>query len=115
MSAPARRASGNAQEGLGVLAPTGFSLFVGVLVMKFDMGLRGFAAMMFGLFMMSMGQMRMMGARFVLAVRDEGGGFAMMLCGLFVMLCGEFMLLGGVLGVRHGRLPFLPHLADGAR
>lgn len=79
------------------------------------MGLRGFAGVMFGLLMMSMGEMRVMGARFVLAVRDEAGGFAMMLRGLFVMLGGEFVLLGGALGVRHGRLPFLPHLADGVR
>jgi hypothetical protein len=115
LSAPARPIPRNAQEGLRFLAPTGCSLFVGVLVMKFDMGLRGFARVMSGLCMMSVGEMRTMSARFVIAVRDEGGGFAMMLRGLFVMLCGEFVMLGGVLGVRHGRLPFLPRLADGVQ
>jgi hypothetical protein len=112
LSAPARRLCGKAQEASGVLAPTGCSVFLGLLVMKFDMGLRGFAAVMFGLLMMSMGQVRVMGARFVIAVGDEGGGFAMVLRGLVVVLCGELVMLGGVLGVRHGGLPFLLHLAD---
>jgi hypothetical protein len=83
--------------------------------MKLDMGLGGFAGVMFGLFMMGMGEVRVMGARFVLAVRDVAGGFAVMLGGFFMMLGGEFVMFGGVLGVRHGRLPFLPRLADAAQ
>jgi hypothetical protein len=76
--------------------------------MKFDMRLGGFAGVMLGLFMMGMGEVRVMGARFVFAVRDVAGRFA-------VMLGGFLMMFGGVLGVRHGRLPFLPHLADAAQ
>ena len=67
---------------------------------------------MFRVFVMRMGKMRMMRARLVIAVRHMGGGFAVMLSGVFVMFGGMLVMFGGVLGVRHGRLPFLPHLAD---
>jgi hypothetical protein len=61
---------------------------------------------MFGVFVVSMGKMRMMRARLVIAIRHMGGGFAMMLGGVFVMFGGMLVMFGGVLGVRHGRLPF---------
>ena len=81
--------------------------------MKLDMRLGGLAGVMFGVFVMGMGEMRVMRAGFMVAVRDVGGGGAVMVGGLFVMLCGVLVMLGGVLGVRHGCLPFEPHLADG--
>jgi 23S rRNA (cytidine1920-2'-O)/16S rRNA (cytidine1409-2'-O)-methyltransferase len=77
-----------------------------VLVVQLDMGFRGFACMMFGVLVMAMGQMRVMGARFVVAIRDMRGGFAVMLGGVFVMFGGVLVVIGGVLGVSHGRLPF---------
>ena len=82
------------------------SLFVGagVCVMKLDMGLRGFAGVMFGMFVMGVREMRMMGARFVIAILNERGGFAMMLSGMFMVLGGMFVMICSVLGVRHGRL-----------
>ena len=83
--------------------------------MKLDMRLGGFARVMFGVLVMRMGEMRMMRARFVIAVGDVAGGGAMMFGGLFVMLGGVLVMLGGVLGVRHGRLPYWPHLADGVQ
>ncbi|MGO9756979.1 MAG: hypothetical protein ACLPNY_10235 [Roseiarcus sp.] len=79
------------------------------------MSLGRLAGVMFGVLVMRMGEMRVMGPRFVLAVRKEAGGFAMMLGGLIVVLGGELVLLGGVLGVRHGRLPWSAHLADGVQ
>ena len=60
--------------------------------------------MMFGVLVMAMGQMRVMGARFVIAILDERGGFAMMLGGMFMVLGGMFVMICSVLGVRHGRL-----------
>jgi hypothetical protein len=83
--------------------------------MKLDMRLGGFSRVMFGLFVMRMGKMRMMRARFVIAVGDVAGGRTVMFGGLLVMLCGVLVMLGGVLGVRHGRLPYWPHLADGVQ
>ena len=82
------------------------SLFVGVgvCVMKLDMGLRGFAGVMFGMFVMGVSEMRMMGAGFMIAILDERGGFAMMLRGVFMVLGGVFVMICSVLGVRHGRL-----------
>jgi hypothetical protein len=74
--------------------------------MKLDMGFRGFAGVMFGVLVMRMGEMCMMGARLVVAIRHMGGGFAMMLGGMLVMFSGVLVMFGGVLGVRHGRLPF---------
>jgi 23S rRNA (cytidine1920-2'-O)/16S rRNA (cytidine1409-2'-O)-methyltransferase len=74
--------------------------------MQLDMGLGGFAGVMLGMFVMGMGEMGVMGARFMIAVRDKGGGFAMMLGGVFVMFGCVLVMLGGLLGVRHGRLPF---------
>ena len=61
---------------------------------------------MFGVSVVSMGKMRMMRARLVIAIRHVGGGFAMMLSRMFVMFGGMLVMFGGVLGVRHGRLPF---------
>jgi hypothetical protein len=80
--------------------------------MKLDMRFGGFAGVMFGMFVVSMGKMRMMRACLVIAIRHMGGGLAMMFGGVFVMLGRMLVMFGGVLGVRHGRLPFLPHLAD---
>ena len=80
--------------------------------MQLDMRLGGFARVMLGVLVMGMGEMRMMGARLVVAVGDMAGGGAVMFGGLFVMLCGVLVMLGGVLGVRHGRLPVWPRLAD---
>jgi hypothetical protein len=74
--------------------------------MKLDMSLRGFAGMMFGVLMMRMGEMRVMGAGFVIAVGDMRGGFAMMLRGVLMMLGGVFVMFGSVFGVRQGRLLF---------
>jgi hypothetical protein len=74
--------------------------------MKLDMGFRGFAGVMFGMLVMRMGEMRMMGAGLVIAITHMSGGFAMMLGGMFVMFGGVLVMFGGVLGVRHGRLPF---------
>ena len=79
---------------------------VGVFMMKFDMGLRRFVRVMFGMFVMRVSEMRMMGARFVVAILDKRGSFAMMLGGLFVVLGGMFVMICSVLGVRHGRLLF---------
>jgi hypothetical protein len=79
---------------------------VGVFVMKLDMGFRGFARMMLGMFMMRMSEMCMMGARFVIAILDQRGGFAMMLGGVFMVLGGVLVMICSVLGVRHGRLLF---------
>jgi hypothetical protein len=90
-------------------------LCVGVFMVKLDMSLRGFDGMMFCMLVMSMSEVSVMGARFVIAVGDMGSGFAVMFGGLFVMFGGVFVMVGGVLGVRHGRLPFLPHLADGVQ
>ena len=38
--------------------------------MQFDMGFRGFAGVMLGMFVMSVGEMRMMRARLMIAVGD---------------------------------------------
>ena len=89
----------------GALSPLPF-VGVGVCVMKLDMGLRGFAGVMFGMFVMGVSEMRMMGARFVIAILDERGGFAMMLRGVFMVLGGVLVMICSVLGVRHGRLLF---------
>ena len=83
--------------------------------MQLDMRLGGFAGVMLGMSMVGMGEMGVMGARFVIAVRDMSGGFAMMLGGVFVMFGGLLVMLGGVFGVRHRRLPVLPHLAEANR
>jgi hypothetical protein len=77
-----------------------------MFVMKLDMGLRGFAGVMFGMFVMGVSEMRMMGARFVVAILDEPGRFAMVLGSLFVVLGGVLVMICSVLGVRHGRLLF---------
>ena len=84
------------------------SLFVGagVCVVKLDMGLRSFAGVVFGMFVMRVSEMRMMGAGFMIAILDERGGFAMMLSGMFMVLGGMFVMICSVLGVRHGRLLF---------
>jgi hypothetical protein len=105
------------EKGTASKRPATSSIFVGVgmFVMKLDMGFRGFAGVMLRVFVMSMGEMRVMSARFVVAVRDVSGGFAMMLCGMFVMFGGVLMMLCGVLGVRHCRLSLLPHLAGSAQ
>ncbi len=83
--------------------------------MKLDVRLGGFSRVMFGVPVMGMGEMRMMRARFVIAVGDMTGGGAVMLGGLLVMLCGVPVMFGGVLGVRHGRLRIWPRLADGVQ
>src|ERR1700722_17243930 len=62
---------------------------------------------MFGVSVVSMGKMRMMRGRLVIAIRHVGGGFAMMLSRMLVMFGGMLMMFGGVFGVRHGRLPFV--------
>src|ERR1700722_10141321 len=62
---------------------------------------------MFGVSVGSMGKMRMMRGRLVIAIRHVGGGFAMMLSRMLVMFGGMLMMFGGVFGVRHGRLPFV--------
>jgi 23S rRNA (cytidine1920-2'-O)/16S rRNA (cytidine1409-2'-O)-methyltransferase len=62
---------------------------------------------MFGVSVVSMGKMRMMRARLVIAIRHVGGGFSMMLSRMLVMFGGMLMMFGGVFGVRHGRLPFV--------
>jgi hypothetical protein len=59
---------------------------------------------MFGVLMMSVGEMRVMGSGLVIAVSNVRSSFAMMLSGLLMMLGGLLMVIGGVLGVRHGRL-----------
>ena len=77
-----------------------------MLVMKLDMSLRGLAGVMFSVLVMRVGEMGVMGPRFMIAIRDMGGGFAVMPGGMFMMFGGVFVMIGGVLGVRHGRLPF---------
>lgn len=61
---------------------------------------------MLGMFVMSVCEMRVMGAGFVIAVGDMRGGFAMMLRGVLMMLGGVFVMFGSVFGVRQGRLLF---------
>ena len=81
--------------------------------MKLDMRFGGFARVMFGVLVMRMSEVGMMGARLVVAVTHVRRGHAVMFGGLLVMLCRVLVMLGGVLGVRHGRLPYCPRLADG--
>jgi hypothetical protein len=83
--------------------------------MKLDMRFRGFAGMMFRMFVVRMREMGVMRACFVIAVGNVGRRFAMMFGGVVVVFCGMFVMFGGAFGVRHGRFPFLPHLADGVQ
>jgi ascorbate-specific PTS system EIIC-type component UlaA len=75
--------------------------------MQLDMGVGGLAGVVLGSFVMGMGEMGVMSARLMIALGDMSGGFAMMLRRAFMMFCGLFVMFGGVLGVRHGRLPFI--------
>jgi hypothetical protein len=81
--------------------------------MQLDMSFRGFAGMVLGMLVMRMGEMRVMGAGFVIVIGHMGSGLAMMVGRVLVMLRSVLVMLGGMLGMRHGRLPFLPRLADG--
>jgi hypothetical protein len=83
-----------------------------MLVMKLDMRLRRFAGVMFGVRMMGVGEMGVMGAGLMIALGDMGRRFAMVLGGAVVVLGGLLVVLGGAFGVRHPRLPMLPHLAE---
>ena len=80
--------------------------------MQLDVRFGGLAGMMLGVLVMRVGEMRMMRAGFVIAIGDMSRGFTMVLGGVFVMLGGLLVMLGGLLGVRHRRLPVLPHLAE---
>jgi hypothetical protein len=64
-----------------------------VAVVQFNMGLGSFRGMVFGMFVMGVGEMGVVRARLMLAIRDERGGFAMMLRGLLVMLGGVFVMI----------------------
>jgi hypothetical protein len=72
-----------------------------VFAVKLDMGLRSLAGVMIGMFVMGVGEMGVMSARFVIAILDERGGFAMMLGRLLMMFGGVFVMVCSVLGVRH--------------
>jgi ABC-type uncharacterized transport system permease subunit len=73
--------------------------------MKLDMRLRSLVRMVLCLLMMGMSQMRVMSARFVVAVADLIGSLAMVLSGALMMFCGVGVMFGGKFGVRHGRSP----------
>jgi hypothetical protein len=80
--------------------------------MQFHMRFGGFARVMLGLLMVSMGEMRVMGARLVIVLLEMGGGLTMMLGGAFEMLGGVLMMFGGALGVTHDLPPLWPQLAE---
>jgi hypothetical protein len=73
--------------------------------MQFGMSLGGFFAVMFGMHMMGMGEMRMVRGGFMIAVFVVADGVAMMLGGLFVVVGGVGVMIGGALGVRHNSSP----------
>jgi 23S rRNA (cytidine1920-2'-O)/16S rRNA (cytidine1409-2'-O)-methyltransferase len=78
-----------------------------VLVVKFDMSVRGFTGVMFGALVMRVGEMSVMGARLVIAIGHVRRCLPVMLGSVFVMFGGVLVVLGGMFGVNHGRLPLL--------
>jgi 23S rRNA (cytidine1920-2'-O)/16S rRNA (cytidine1409-2'-O)-methyltransferase len=78
-----------------------------VLVMKLDMGVRGFAGVMLGALVMGVSEMSVMGARLVIAIGHMRRCLTMMLGSVFVMFGGVLVMLGGMFGVSHDRLPLL--------
>jgi hypothetical protein len=87
-----------------------------VLVVKFDMSVRGFTGVMFGALVMRVGEMSVMGARLVIAIGHVRRCLPVMLGSVFVMFGGVLVVLGGMFGVNHWSSPLaLPHLAAGVQ
>jgi len=82
-------------------------VFVGVrvLVMQLDLRLRRFVGVMFGLPVVRVGEMGVVGARLMIALGQMRGGLAMVFCGMLVMFRCLLMMLGRDFGMGHGRLP----------
>jgi hypothetical protein len=79
-------------------------LGIGIDIVMRRMQLARLAGMMRGVQMMTMGQMRMMRGRLVLAALMGIGGMFVMLGGLGVGFRGLAVMLGDLLGMRHGTL-----------
>lgn len=78
------------------------------------MRLGGLFAMMFGVDVMGVGEMRVMGGVFVLAVFVMLGGVTVMLGGFRMMVGGVGVMFGSAFGVRHGSSPhYAPDRARG--
>jgi hypothetical protein len=84
---------------------------LGMFAVQREMRLGRLGAVMPGLGVVGVSEMGVMGAGFVVALLDMGGRLAMMFGGVLVMLCGLFVVFGGLLGMRHGRLPRSARLA----
>ncbi len=69
------------------------------------MGLRRFVGVIFGVPVVRVGEMGVVGARLMIALRQMSGGFAMVFCSMLVVFGRLLMMLGRDFGVGHGRLP----------